>query len=176
VARADSLPRVINDRAERPVFKTDAGRTVYGGGGISPDLLAGDSVPLPAERTFIIALGASAPKFRETVNDYAAQLVRRGAVKDSAFTVTAEQRDALFAMATQRGVVVPRDAYNDAASLVDRQLGNEIARQAFGLPYASRRIVRNDKVVQRAAALLREATDPKQLLAKIPMVADTAAK
>mgnify|MGYP002260349612 CR=1 FL=1 len=38
----------------------------------------------------LFALGASAPKFRETVNDYTAQLVRRGAVKDSAFTVTAD--------------------------------------------------------------------------------------
>ncbi len=172
VARsADSLPLRINDRPERPVFKTDAGRKVFGGGGISPDLLAGDSVTPPAERAFILALGASAAKYRETVNDFAATTVRSGAVKDTAFVVSSALRDQLFSMLLARKVDVPRQAYTEAASLVDRQLGNELARQAFGLTYASRRVVRHDKVVQRAAVLLREATDPKALLAKLPTVA-----
>lgn len=174
VARADSAPRIINDRAERPVFKTDGGRKVFGGGGISPDLSAGDSMPLPGERAFILALGAAAATYRESANDFAAAEVRRGAVKDTAFVVTASMRDALFAATAKRGVDVPRAAFDGATTLVDRQLGNELARQAFGLAFAGRRIVRNDKVVQRAASLLRAAVDPKQLLERIP--ADTATK
>ena len=174
VARADSAlrdglaPRVINDRAARPVFKTDGGRKVFGGGGISPDLTAGDSLPLPGERAFILSLGAGAAKYREAVNDFAAATVRRGAVKDTAFVVTPAMRDALYALALQRHIDVSRPAFDQATSLVDRQLGNELARQAFGLPFAGRRVVRNDKVVQRAASLLRAATGPKQLLARIP--------
>ncbi|MHB8839480.1 MAG: S41 family peptidase [Gemmatimonadaceae bacterium] len=164
----DGAPRVINDRPERPVFKTDAGRKVFGGGGIAPDLLAGDSVPAPAERAFVLALGAAAPKFREALKDYAAAELRRGAMRDTAFTVTPAQRDGLWAMAVREGVDVPRGLYNDATALVDRQLGNELARQAFGLPYAGRRLVRNDKVVQRAAELLRRVTGPRQLLERIP--------
>jgi hypothetical protein len=62
--------------------------------------------------------------------------------------------------------------YDDASTLVDRQLGNELARQAFGLPFAGRRSARNDRVLQRAAGLLRRVTDPKALLA----VVDTATK
>ncbi|MEK6612071.1 MAG: S41 family peptidase [Gemmatimonadota bacterium] len=173
---ADSAPRAINDRAERPVFKTDGGRKVFGGGGISPDLSAGDSVPLPGERAFILSLGASAARFREAVNDLAAAQVRRGVVTDTAFVVTPEMRDALLVLATQRGIDVSRTAYDEATSLVDRQLGNELARQAFGLAFAGRRVVRNDRVVQRAAGLLRAAVDPKQLLARIPAAADTLAK
>jgi carboxyl-terminal processing protease len=176
VTRADSAPRIINDRAERPVFKTDAGRKVFGGGGISPDLPAGDSLPMPAERAFILSLGAAAAKFREAVNDYAAAAVRRGAVKDTAFVVAPAMRDALFALAVERGIDVSRAAYDQATSLVDRQLGNELARQRFGLPFAGRRVVRNDKVVQRAASLLRAAADPHALLAKVPVAADTLAK
>lgn len=176
VARADSAPRVINDRAERPVFKTDGGRKVFGGGGISPDLTAGDSLPVPGERAFILSLGAAAAKFREAINDYAAASVRRGAVNDTAFVVTPAMREALLALALQRGVDVSRPAFDQATTLVDRQLGNELARQAFGLPFAGRRVVRNDKVVQRAASLLRAATGPKQLLARLPMAADTMAK
>ena len=172
VAREDGAPRVINDRAERPVFKTDAGRKVFGGGGISPDLSAGDSVPALSDRAFLLSLGAAAPKFREAMKDYAASEVRRGAVRDSAFTVTPALRDGLWTQATRRGVDVPRTLYDDAASLVDRQLGNELARQAFGLAYSGRRLVRNDRVVQRAAELLRRVTNPKQLLEKIP-VSDT---
>lgn len=176
VVRADSAPRVISDRAERPVFKTDGGRKVFGGGGIAPDLSAGDSVPLPGERAFVVSLGASAARFREAVNDFAAVEVRRGAVKDTAFAVTPSMRDALFALATQRGIDLSRPAYAEAASLVDFQLGNMLARQAFGLPFAGRRIVRNDRVVQRAAALLRAAADPRQLLARIPVATDSGAR
>jgi len=168
VARADSGVRAINDRAERPVFKTDAGRKVFGGGGIAPDLSAGDSVPSPSERRFMLALGASAATFRDAMKSFAADAVRRGTVRDTLFAVTPAMRDALFGLATRRGLDVPRRLYDDAVSLVDRQLGNELARQAFGLAYAGRRIVRNDRVVQRAAALLRAATGPRQLLEKIP--------
>ena len=177
VRSADSLPLPIDDRPERrPVFKTDAGRKVFGGGGISPDLLVGDSVPLPAERTFILSLGASAGKFRETVNDFAAGAVRSGMMKDTAFVVTPVMRENLYAMLVARHLDVPRNAFNDASGLVDRQLGNELARQAFGLNFAGRRVTRNDKVVQRAAALLREATDPRALLAKLPSAVDSGAQ
>jgi carboxyl-terminal processing protease len=170
----DGAPRVINDRAERPVFKTDAGRKVFGGGGISPDLLAGDSVPSPNERAFLLALGAKAPNFREALKDFAAAEVRRGTLRDTTFTVTPALRDGLWKLAVRNGVDVPRSMFDDASALVDRQLGNELARQAFGLPYAGRRIVRNDRVVQRAADLLRKVTDPKQVLEKIPV--DTTQK
>jgi carboxyl-terminal processing protease len=173
VARSDdNAPRPINDRRERPVFTTDAGRKVFGGGGISPDLLAGDSVPAPAERAFLLALGASAPRFREAMKDFAAAQVRRGAVRDTTFTVTPAMRDALWSEVTRRGVDLARSMYDDASTLVDRQLGNELARQAFGLPFAGRRSARNDRVLQRAAGLLRRVTDPKALLA----VVDTATK
>src|SRR5512138_2602138 len=35
--------------SERERFKTDAGRTVYGGGGITPDIAAGDTTVVPSE-------------------------------------------------------------------------------------------------------------------------------
>ena len=171
----DGAPRVINDRAERPVFTTDGGRKVFGGGGISPDLLVGDSVAPVAERTWVVALGASAPKFRDALKDFAAAEVRRGTVRDTAFVVTPAMRAGLWAMALRKGVDVPRALYDDASSLVDRQLGNELARQAFGLPFAGRRLARSDKVVQRAAELLKRATNPKALLEKLPP-SDTASK
>ena len=110
------------------------------------------------------------------MNDFAAAQVRRGAVTDTAFVVTPAMRDALFALATQRGIDVSRPAYDEATSLVDRQLGNELARQAFGLAFAGRRVVRNDRVVQRAAGLLRAAADPRQLLARLPAAADSGAR
>jgi carboxyl-terminal processing protease len=175
VMRDEATTREVSNRTERPVYKTDAGRKVFGGGGIAPDLSAGDSVPALNERAFLLALGAAAPKFREAMKDYAATLVRRGALRDTAFAVTPTMRGELWSLAVTRGVDAPRTLYDDASGLVDRQFGNELARQAFGLSYAGRRIVRNDRVVQRAADLLRKATNPKQLLEKIP-VGDTLSK
>lgn len=172
--KADRAPAVINDRAERPVFKTDGGRTVYGGGGITPDLAAGDSAPALAERMFLQVLGADAPKFRDALKDFAAAEVRKGTLRDTAFRVTPAMRTALWATVAQQHVAVPRSLFDDAATLVDRQLSNELARQAFGLPFAGRRLVRNDAVVQRAADLLRGVKDPRQVLSRVP--ADSAAQ
>ena len=173
--KSDTAVRPINDRAERPVFKTDGGRKVFGGGGIAPDLAAGDSAPPLAERNFVLALGSSAATFREVMKNYAAAELRRGTLKDTLFTVTPAMRDGLYKAAAAKGVDVPRPIYDDAQSLVDRQLGNELARQAFGLGYAGRRLVRNDKVVQRAAELLRRAADPKTLLERV-VAADSLPK
>jgi hypothetical protein len=41
--------------------------------------------------------------------------------------------------------------------MLDRLLGNEVARVAFGVPFAQRRQVRIDPVVQQAAERLRRA-------------------
>jgi hypothetical protein len=53
--------------------------------------------------------------------------------------------------------------FAEVPALVDRQLGNEIARQGFGIPYSQRRLVRTDSVVARAADLLRRAKQPSDV-------------
>jgi hypothetical protein len=58
------------------------------------------------------------------------------------------------------GLHVTRATFAEVPDLIDRSLGAEIARQAFGIPFALRRQVRTDPVVQRAAELLRRSRNP----------------
>ena len=159
VARPDEVPLPDADTA-RPVFRTASGRVVLGGGGIVPDLVSGDSAPDPAERRFFVELGADVPRWREALAVQARALVREGVIRDSAFVVRPEWRARVRDQLDRMGLRVSRSTFADVPAMVDRSLGNEIARQAFGIPFAQRRLVRSDPVVQRAAELLRRARTP----------------
>jgi carboxyl-terminal processing protease len=164
VAPPGEVPLIDVDTA-RPVFRTASGRSVLGGGGIVPDLLAGDSAPDTAERRFLAELGADVPRWREALTSVARGLIRDGAVRDSLFSVRPDWRARVRVELDRRNLRVARATFDGVPSLVDRALGNEIARQAFGVAYAQRRTVRSDVVVQRAADLLRRARSPMDVFA-----------
>jgi len=155
--------RLADADTARPVFHTTSGRAVLGGGGIVPDVVAGDSTPNPAERRFFADLGAEVPHFSELVRTEAAALIREGAVRDSLFTVRPAWRERLRTRLVRDGVKVNPTTYESIGSFLDRAIGNEVARQAFGAAYAQRRTLREDVVVQRAADVLRRARAPKDV-------------
>src|SRR4029079_10300523 len=90
--------------ARRERFRTDAGRTVYGGGGITPDVIAGDSTTPPAEGNFLRALGAHAGLFRDAVTDYALYLKASRSVPSPGFIVTPAMREEVWTRMKARGV------------------------------------------------------------------------
>jgi carboxyl-terminal processing protease len=163
---AEGEERLADADTARPVFRTAMGRAVLGGGGIVPDLVAGDSVPDPAERRFYAELGASVPEWRTLVGAQATALIRSGAVRDSSFTVLPVWRSRLRAAIRREALKLSESTFDEARALVDRELGREIARQAFGVPFQQRRQVRADLVVQRAAEVLRRAKEPRQVFAE----------
>ena len=64
--------------AERPAFKTDKGRVVYGGGGIVPDTQAFDSSFFMQELGLSAALGSAIPQFRDALTAHAINVRRSG--------------------------------------------------------------------------------------------------
>lgn len=149
----------------RPRFRTAMGRTVYGGGGIVPDEVAGDSAADLAERRFYAELGKDLDAWRRISRAYATARVREGAVRDTLFTVPKTWRDQLYTQLDRAGVALSVVTYGEAHALVDRVLGNEAIRQAFGAAYLQRRVVRADATVQRAAAVLRKARSAREVFA-----------
>jgi carboxyl-terminal processing protease len=125
--------------ARRERFRTDAKRVVYGGGGITPDLLAGDTIAPPAELAFLRALGRQVGAFRDALSGYAALLASSRALGGPGFTVTPEMRDELWRRMTARGIAMDRQTYDAAAPLVTRQLAYEATRYAFGAEAEFRR-------------------------------------
>ena len=166
VRRGAEDDTVVTDTI-RPKYRTDKGRTVLGGGGIAPDMIVGDSALAPAEKAWVRAVGTRVPQFRDALSAYATEVTRRRLVRDADFTVTPEMRDGLYKTMEARSVIVSRKTYDDAREAVDRVLGSEIARQAFGIPGAQHRAVKHDEVIAKAAALLRGVTAPADLLSRV---------
>jgi carboxyl-terminal processing protease len=169
-AMADVDPRAPRDSASdsamaaRPVFKTDAGRTVRGGGGIVPDVVVRPDTFTTSEREFVKAVGEKAAAYRDALTSYALELKEQKSVTSERFSVTPAMRQAFYDRLTKKGVVVPPATFDAASPFIDQQLGYEISRYSFGRPAESRRRWQDDPQMQEALRLLRRATTPKDLL------------
>ena len=164
----DALPEV------RQRFRTDAGRTVYGGGGITPDVLAGDSTTPAIEQNFIRALGAKAAHFRDAVTDYSLSLKANRSIPSPDFVVTPAMRDEVWQRMKARGVDIPRSVYDEAEPLVSRVIANDIARYVFGSEAEFRRRASEDKTLQKALELARGAKTEQELLKRVTAQATPA--
>lgn len=153
-----------DNATNRERFRTDGGRTVYGGGGITPDVVAGDTTTPVTEGIFIRALGANTGHFRDAVTDYALFLKANRAIQGTDFIVTPEMREEVWKRMKARGVEIPRSVYDDAEPLVSRMLGFEIARYVFGSDAEFRRRAAVDKALQKALQLAHGAKSERDLL------------
>ena len=135
--------------------RTVSGRPVPDASGILPDLTVRASLRSDAERSLSRALGDDFDRFRGAVSGYAADLRARSEVTDEAFQVTPAMRDSLFDRLGAEGLQLERATYDTAASYVNEQLGNEIARELFGSESVVRRQAKADRQLQAALKLLR---------------------
>src|SRR5215467_7279569 len=63
-------------KKNRPVFKSDAGRTVYGGGGITPDVIVQDDTLTTLEQQFAKSIAPKSQDFFSTLNEYSMELAK----------------------------------------------------------------------------------------------------
>ncbi|HXG45949.1 MAG TPA: S41 family peptidase [Gemmatimonadales bacterium] len=160
----------------RPVFRTDLGRVVRGGGGIVPDLIVRPDSLTDGERQFAAALGAKFAEYRDVLTSYALQLKNDKAITSEDFRVTPAMRAEVLRRLRAKGVELSDETFAKGASLVDQQLGYEIARYLFGRPSEFRRRARDDRQMQAALGLLRRAQNPKDLLALAAAAAPTVGR
>jgi carboxyl-terminal processing protease len=150
-----------------PLFRTEHGRQVPGGGGIVPDTAAGDTVLSPGEAALEQALGSRVIRFRDAMVDVAIALKARNAVTRPDFVVTRAMLDELWAAMQVRGFRFDRSILDGATPLVSRLLAREIARFVFGPEAEAERSIRDDEVIQAAARLAAGAVSPEGLLARV---------
>ena len=148
----------------RPVYRTGAGRIVRGGGGIVPDIVIRSDTLTEGEREFAKALGTNLPLYRDVLTGFALEQKATRKIDSEKFTVTPEMRRQVFQRLNEKGVKLTQAEFDQGARLIDEQLGYEIARYVLGRPAEIRRRVGDDRQVQTALGLLRQAQSPKELL------------
>jgi carboxyl-terminal processing protease len=149
---------------ESPVFRTDAGRKVYGGGGITPDVVVGVSPVAQSEVALARALGADAPKFRDAVTDYGLSLKAAGTITSRDFVVSAQMLDELWRRMERRGIAIDRSVYDRAAPAVRRVLEREIARYVFSPEVEFLRRARDDEAITIATDILAGSRDQRDVV------------
>jgi len=153
------------DDADRPHFTSDAGRTILGGGGIIPDVVAGDTVQTPEELALAGALGKRIPEFRDALTAHALS-VKQSPPSSPDFTVTPEMRDALWTVMQARGLTFDRKIYDAAAPIVSHLIAREVSRYVFGPAAEARRSINDDEVIQEARRLVAGARGPQEVLSR----------
>lgn len=158
--RADVLPDTI-----RPRFRTDAGRTVFGGGGITPDVITGDTTTPLQVQSLARAMGKNAGAYRDALAKQAQ--AQKRTMNGPGDPVTPAMLDALYVALVGRGVAPPRPVFDSAAPWISRSLGYEMTRVAFGADADFLRRTQDDSVLQRAMALLQVARSPREVFSTL---------
>ena len=159
--RPDSLES-DSARRSRPVFKSDGGRVVYGGGAITPDIIIPYDTLTSAEQKLARALSSKQQESYVTLYQYGSEL--KGKVKPD-FEVTPEMKEEFYARLQKKGVNIDRKDWDAGLTYVDRLLDNRIARFAFGDSTAKRRDLHDDPQLRKALELLKRGQSQKDLLA-----------
>ena len=154
-----------NDSTKKPAFKTDGGRTVYGGGGIHPDLVVMPDTLTLKEKAFYEAAQKQAQQYRLAAFNYAVHYVKANPNLPINFQVTDAMLNEFYAALTKAGVKIDRGTFEDARKAVAQDLGLEIAYSKGGQEGWRKRSNLASPEIQVAAELLRKSTSPASLFA-----------
>jgi carboxyl-terminal processing protease len=147
------------------VFYTDAGRRVYGGGGVMPDLIVRADTLTTVEREFRNALGEDLGAYYDVVFRFAVAYTDTHPDLKPNFQVTPSMLDELYAWLEDSGLETDRRLFDGSRRLIARELGIQLATVAFDEATSQRRRLVLDRQVEMAAELLREGRTQAQLFA-----------
>lgn len=150
--------------SQRKPYRTDAGRVVYGGGGITPDLIVASEDSATGMLAFWRDLGKDIPRFRDALTESALAVKASKAVSSPDFTVTPAMRGALWSRMRTKGIALDRQRYDSAATAVSRLLSYEIERYVFGSEAEFRRRAKDDRVIHTALDLAATSGTQRDLL------------
>src|SRR4051812_24331007 len=149
-------------KRNRPAYKSDAGRVVYGGGGIAPDLIVDNDTLTTAEQQLVRAIAPKNQDFYVTLYDYGLELSKQ---VQPGFAVQPAWREEFYSRLQKKGLVVDRKLYDSGQRYIERTLADRVARFAQGDSSAKRRDAIFDRPLQQAISLLGKAQSQQDLFA-----------
>ncbi len=148
-------------RRARPKFKSDAGRIVYGGGGITPDILVKPDTLSTPEQSLLKSLAPKSQIFAQELQDYAGEM--KGKLPEN-FTVTPTMRNAFIARLKAKGVTVDSALLaKGAGTELDRVIGVRITSMTWGDSATKRKYLGDDNQLQRAIEALKSVQNTQGL-------------
>ncbi|MEX0892648.1 MAG: S41 family peptidase [Gemmatimonadota bacterium] len=148
-----------------PTFQTTMGRTVFGGGGIRPDLVVRLDTISTGEQVFVRALNQHGQAYADARFAYAVEVIRQNPGLQRGFTVTGAMLDDFYAALSAADIDLERAVYDAAEVWVTRDLGIEITRRKWNDEAARMRVNLEDVQVRTAAEILRQVTRPVEVFA-----------
>jgi carboxyl-terminal processing protease len=145
----------------RPSFRSDAGRVVYGGGAITPDVIVRYDTMPTAESELARAIAPRSQDAYLALYDLTMSL--KSQVRPD-FIVRPEWRADFYDRLQARGVNIDRGQYEAGRGYIDRLIGTKLASVAFGDSTAKKRAVPDDAQLERALELINQGQTQKDLL------------
>jgi carboxyl-terminal processing protease len=171
---AADAARDVEDKLEEGVatYRTSGGRTVLGGGGITPDLVVLDTLTT-AEQDLVQAIREDWSQFEQLLYRHSVQYVRQNGDMRPGFPVTQAMLDDFYRTLQQEGLDLDRDLYDAASHWVGRRLAYEISVAKFDRQEGWKRLMADDARVRAAAEILRSAATTAEAFALLPEYAQT---
>ena len=150
----------------RPEYQTDAGRVVYGGGGITPDLFVTPETLSPEETEGVRRLIPRFGRISVAMFNYAVEYLRRNPDLEPGFRLSDAELDDFHASLPEeaRG---ERADFDRARRFVRYQLEREIALQAWGEVGQFQQMRQHDRQLRRALEVLQGVRTPAELLVSV---------
>jgi len=158
-------PDSLKAGTQRPAFKSDVGRAIFGGGGIRPDIIVADDTLATDERAFLLSIASKRQAINTVLQDYALEL--KGTVSRG-FTVPEAWSPELTRRVAAADIEIDPKLATVAREMLTRELATRVTRLAFGDAAAKARLVPEDHQLTRALDLLANSTTQAQLLASSP--------
>ncbi len=149
-------------KRNRPAYKSDAGRIIYGGGGITPDLIVSSDTLTTSEQQFVKTVAPKGQDFNIVVSGYSLELSKQ--VK-AGFAVDPAWREELYKRLEAKGVSVDKKLFDSAQRYLDRTLEQYVTRFAQGDSTAKRRDLPYDAPLRQAISVLEKGQTQRDLFA-----------
>ncbi len=155
----------------RPVYRSDAGRVVYGGGAITPDVTVKPDTLTTPEQTLARALAPKFPELFNVLSEFAFD--KKGQVRPD-FTVDPSWREDVYQRLVKAKVPVDRAQWEAGRRWIDRQIETRVARVVFGDTTAFRHAMKEDVQLERAVQILKRGGTQRELFAVAQVMAPTS--
>ncbi len=157
-------PVLTDAPEERPTVESLGGRTLYGGGGITPDLVVIPDTLSAREQGAVQRLFRSAGAFATAAFNHAVTYVQDHPDLEAGFSLTAADLDGFYrTLIDEHEVELDEADFVTAVRYVTYQLERQIALQAWGEEAAFQHTRGSDRQLSDAIEILQKADTPESL-------------